>query len=452
MRALLKIHRFYDSGDVFGVNKLYGLSRDLLLLQKCPVELVDDLLNILKFSTDSNHEYSACLIELFNTVKDDSENMETNKRFSLSFNETETGISPQYQNAVMIKGLKILGCILASDIRQIKEWFNVEEIMASIIWPYLENSVPIETRIEALHCLGILAIAYDDVAVSNIRGITELIFKSTQPIRSLSLQIFMDLLYYWKPQKFSDLDITQLLINCLNTRKDDLLSLAVEGIVKLLISKRVNSVELVENLLILYFHPRTTTLPRVRQCLAYLFSGWTKGEPGNVRILSDLLLQVLLKLFQIHSQNSDLNMLDPADIAAQIIDWIDPRKAFESEDQFDFGYQCDIVQNLLRNMFSYTQLQLRYSSAILSKFYIEKAGNERLAANLLYLELLMENISDSSVFTTLKRYKTSTAKLVFKSYKLPADLEDKIRRDVNQLITGDNKVLEFGTPSKSILE
>ena len=448
MNGLLKIHRFYDNGDVYGVNKLYGLAREVLLLPKCPAELIDALLSILHFSTDSAQEYSSCLIELFNTIKDNSDQVEINKRFSLSFSE-DAEIEPKYQPIVITKGLKILGAIFASDTKKIKEWFDVNELMGSIILPYLDQPL-LAPKIEALNCLGILSIAYEEMAVQNIVGIAELIFKAPLPLRTLSLQLVMDILYYYKPEKFKELDCCELLISCLNTRKDELLSIAVEGIVKLMISKRIASESLVENLLILYFHPRTNTVPRVRQCLAYFFNGWTTNEPKHVEMISSLLLQVLIKLFQISLQHE--MMTNPLDIAVQMIDWIDPRKSINSESDFDHGFQVNLVKEMLKNCFSYTAVQVKYCASILSKFYIEKAGDERIATNALYIEYLMQHVDENAIITTLKRYKTNSMKLTSKGYQLPENVRESIEKDVNKMLVGDEHMIEFGTPSKSMIE
>eukprot|EP00835_Amoeboradix_gromovi_P000484 NODE_17_length_41373_cov_0.337016.p8 type:complete len:446 gc:universal NODE_17_length_41373_cov_0.337016:30985-32322(+) len=445
MNGLLDIHRFYDNGDVFGVNKLYGLARQVLMLQKCPSELIDGLIRILKFSTDSTLEYSSCLIELFNTIKDNSDKLEINKRFSISFNEGSTEIDEQYQSLVMQKGLKILSAIFASDITKIKEWFNVDSIMQSIILPYLDQPL-LETRMEALKCLGILSLAFESIAIEYLNKIGELIFKAQLPLRTLALQIIMDILYYYKPDKFVELECCELLISCLNTRKDLLLSLAVEGIVKLLISKRIMSVNLVENLLILFFHPRTNNVPRVRQCLAYFFAGWTKNDAEHVVMISQLLLPVLMKLFQIHLQQQD--MIDPVSIASQMIDWIDPRKSGFSDE----GFQADLVREMIRNCFSYTTAQIKYCVSILNKFYTAKAGDERIAVNAVYIDNLIQHVDENQIKTMLKRYKTQTLKLVSKSYILSDEWMVKISKDVNKMLTGDEKMIEFGTPSKSMIE
>ena len=451
MIGLLKIHRFYDNGDVFGTNKLYGLAREVLLLPRCPLTLVNCLITILKFSTDSITEYSACLIELFNTIKDTSEQSEINKRFSLSFNDINDStaatneVDPKYQSLVVLKGLKLLSAIFSSDITKIKEWFDISEIMNSILLPYLQDSNA-DLKTLALECLGILCIAYEQLAVENIIGLSELIFKSSLPIREMALQIVMDLLtvHFDALSAVKELNINNILLNCLNTRKDTLLALAVEGITKLIIKQKVNDSNLVENLLILYFHPRTNKLQRTRQCLAYLFSGYTQNVE-NTMVISELLVPVLLKLFQIHLQHS--TMLDPVTIAVQLLDWINPNKCACKVK----GFQFNIVVKVLSDCFKLNTIQTKYYCSILNKFDLQHTNDEQKSVLVLYIDHLMQQQEDSAILMLLKRFKTQLNKSITKYYKISPSIKEDVDKIVNKLL-GTEDLMAFGTPNKSMIE
>lgn len=92
--------------------------------------------------------------------------------------------------------------------------------------------------------------------------------------------------------------------------------------------EQISLPQVLKALVLVYFSPETSGNQQLRQCLSYFFPVYCYSSPANQRRLQSVILEAVDILDSVYDEQEDkAQMLQPNQIALQLIDWSDPGKA-----------------------------------------------------------------------------------------------------------------------------
>jgi len=159
-------------------------------------------------------------------------------------------------------------------------------------------------------------------------------------IQMMSLKIIFDLIMRHGFRAFEDVIINlgsngkftvcEIFKRCLKNTEGEVLSLAVSGISKLMLLKYFYDPQILQRLVILYFHPCTVNNDSLRQCLSYFLPAFSYSSIENQEFMTSILGVCIRKLLKQYYRNKE-DMITPIQIGQQMIDWTDYRRVLSND-------------------------------------------------------------------------------------------------------------------------
>ena len=108
-------------------------------------------------------------------------------------------------------------------------------------------------------------------------------------------------------------------------------TLAVEGFSKALLLRLSSEPQILEALLFLYFHPSTSDLDRMKQCLAFFIQAFASSSSANQSLIAHLTVPLIISLMPYYSiaSTTQAHALTITGIAQQFLLWTDSQFLFQ---------------------------------------------------------------------------------------------------------------------------
>ncbi|KAG5520001.1 hypothetical protein PMAC_001077 [Pneumocystis sp. 'macacae'] len=322
---------------------------------------------------------------------------------------------------------------------------NVEfmEIHSNLIVPAVRSHNG-SIREKGLRCLGLYSLLDKKSARENLVLFCHCVVKGHDSLQVEALKIVTDIFMRYKYEVFDGTSVNVQSIQSLfeqilqNSSNVDLVTVAVEAVSKLMLTSFFDDPKLLGILIILYFHPKTSSNLDLRQILAYFIPVYCYSLPKNQFRLQEVsrfcffivnnikifvsTLHKLLKVFD--DLDSDVEPIPFSQIALQMMDWIDPKKLINPDmhknQPGDIKANKDIHLYLAKDICiqinkSYNKEERRTLCSLLNKLHITSTSDHELADSLqkTIFKLLEENNTlDSFTKNSLNKFSSTLCKFV----------------------------------------
>ncbi|KAI8610069.1 nuclear condensing complex subunit [Chytriomyces sp. MP71] len=223
--------------------------------------------------------------------------------------------------------------IIRASLEQIQRPPRADPSFQCLIHKFIVPSVRSENgllRQTGLHCLGLACYVDKDLPLDNLQLFLHAFQaeQSNADIKKLVLQIIFDLVMVHGVTM-----LAYVIKYSLEQEDVGVLTLAVEGATKLMMMRVLADAEILEALLVLYFHPQTKNEFRLRQCLTCFFPMYALSSSENQMRIVQVVVAAFSSLALAYEESQQ--GLPPMDIAAQLIEWTDYRRLSRTQKTTD---------------------------------------------------------------------------------------------------------------------
>ncbi|KAJ3056122.1 hypothetical protein HK097_008045 [Rhizophlyctis rosea] len=379
---VLKIAEVQDFSDEMGRRDMLVCLRNMV----CTIELGDRLLSAIttiRKCASNEQEFMRFMVEeVLRTLLDQVEE------------EAEDDTPVEVRQAIILsKCLDIIKCILQCVEGVLSENPIMNVMLQDFIVPALRHPNAV-IRGVALHCVGLYGL-YDKALAQQQMPLFNHAFETGQAMACLVLQIYFDLIVVHGVATFWDEENGSLLVRepvggeepkpviqdtmekALDCDNEAILTVAVEGMAKLFVLGYVKDVQFLKQLVVLYFHPATKNMQRLRQCLSYFFPVYAHSSHKNQKYIQEIFLPAFERLLDV-AESMPGAMISPMQIAQQLIDWTDVRKVVRNDkdsDEFDGGLHADVAIDILK-------VAIREGDPAIKKMYCQMLNKLHLGQSL----------------------------------------------------------------------
>lgn len=323
---LLGIGNSLDYADEMGRRVMFSCLRELLVSSEIPNSQIPTIIDILMKTALNEKDLIRVIIEIICDIREPIE--EVNMLQDLTM-----------ESLINTKCLEIIKCLLERTDENLSDNPALSEINHNLIVPAIKSGEEYLREL-GLNCLGLWCNFDMELAVENM----PLFLFNTENIKPniqmMSLKIIFDLIMRHGFRAFEDVIINlgvngkftvcEIFKRCLKNTEGEVLSLAVSGISKLMLLKYFYDPQILQRLVILYFHPCTVNNDSLRQCLSYFLPAFSYSSIENQEFMTSVLGVCIRKLLKQYYRNKE-DMITPIQIGQQMIDWTDYRRVLSND-------------------------------------------------------------------------------------------------------------------------
>ncbi|KAJ3265950.1 hypothetical protein HDU77_003040 [Chytriomyces hyalinus] len=436
LTRLLQMTLFYDFSDEMGRRNVLECLKKLLLCEDFPTETICHMIRILQKMFRNEADVLAIVADAVCDIQDLIEN-----------GVESDDIDPDMRQLLLqMQSLEIIRALLEQIQKPPKQDPSFQCLLHRFIIPSVRDSTNSLLRQTGIHCLGLMCyidkqLALEtmglflhtyELAASDVEDAAGGGPAAKADTKKLVLQMVFDLVMIHGNDIVGDAAVVvPYLIKSAFEQQDDLdvLTIAVEGATKLMMMKFLVDAEVLQALLVLYFHPDTENAHRLRQCLTCFFPMFALSCAEN----QERLARVVVSAFSILalSYEDTERGLTPTEVAAQMIEWTDYRRLVcMQEENVEGGAQTSASSShgifaisLLEAMIKEPDLQ-KEGTKVLNALHIDLAIPEEQKKRILKLA---EDVHSMLLVdpTSLKSLKRFTTKIEDSQEKKDGDESDE---------------------------
>lgn len=478
LKELLSVAMLADYGDETGRRKMFSLLRDLIVDQLLPLPLIAGCLEILLKLSTGERDFMRVIVESVQELRgnleadpaftsdasgrqgasgggdgdddDDDDDERDEGHGEASFRKGKDGqirvatFSLNPVNASLdLRSLAIVRALLERVSGSIKDNTSMFGIVHELIVPAVRcKEGPI--REGGLVCLGLCSLLDRQIALDSFGVFIHQVQAAEVELRTKVLKIVFDLLLQhgigFLAEKGHGPDrVVEFLLYSLDQESKEVQATAVVGISKLMLSGIITNSEVLQMLVLVYFSPETCDNQKLRQCLSYFLPVYCYCSSANQRRMQSMMLPALDVLGGVYDDQEDKSeMLSPAQISVQLVDWTDPSKVVVLPGcEVDWEVHLDAAIEVIKTLFTSTQKDERKMLCqILPKLNIPQTiqNEAKLRGLILLIDELKERrpLSDSVSKNIVAKFQTGLQK------KFPDQLnplEEEALREIEGLGT-----------------
>ncbi|KAI9090308.1 nuclear condensing complex subunit [Phlyctochytrium arcticum] len=400
LKQLLLTAEQQDFTDEMGRREMLISLRDILSSVDLSKENILIAVGILKKLSLNEGDFTRVIIEILYTIYD-PETMESG--------EMDEELDEIEKSMLLLKCLDLTACVLECTEENLRENSAMNGILTTFILPALKNEHG-AIQYAGLQNLGLMCLLDKDLAKSHLPIFTSAFVDNRQAISLLALKEFFDLTILFGPSLLADSGaLSEVISETLQCDDEELLALAVEGAAKLMILGYLSDPTILQQIIILYFHPLTKDMNRLRQCLSYFLPVYSHASCKHQKLLRTVIVPCLQILIQEHVVSKDA-MIQPLQIGQQLVDWTDVRKVVGFERgsaDVDEGLHADLAIDLLEASILDEDLATqKLFCQLLNRLYFGSfAGLERIARVAELINTLKEAVpSNSPILPNLRKF------------------------------------------------
>ncbi|KAF9126426.1 hypothetical protein BGW39_006620 [Mortierella sp. 14UC] len=456
---LLMIARLLDYADEIGRRKMFGLLREMLLLNDLPDKHLECIVETMRKISLNEKDFTRIIIEIISDLR---ESTEAEQEEEMNQSEVEDDDSPDDQTmdlsdpdasrkrkhsavdksrrnstaAVVdeaeqarkeletmlnkVRCLTITKYMLERTSEHLQESSYMFGLLNQLVIPALGMQEEVMQDL-GLQCLGLICSLERNLAQDNMDLFLTCVFaeNATTHLHVLSLKIVFDLILTFglapMSTQITEERIKTDLKKTLESEEPEVQAIAVEGISKLMLTKVLKDAEILRTLIVLYFDPKTAKNNHLRQCLSYFLQVYFHSAYDNQVMLSEMAVPIMVQLIEMQQEAKD-EMPTPVNMAQQLLEWCDPHRGLEADPEkgpvnknIDFGLQANIAIELVKAMFSEAPYVRKALPNILHKIPLDDdAGEIRLKkmtlliGNLKTKRPIVEALSKKNLLTVEK--------------------------------------------------
>ncbi|KAG0380475.1 hypothetical protein BGX24_007959 [Mortierella sp. AD032] len=456
---LLMIARLLDYADEIGRRKMFGLLREMLLLNDLPDKHLECIVETMRKISLNEKDFTRIIIEIISDLResteieqedvanqsevddDDSPDDQTmdladpdasRKRKHSAVDKPRRGSSAAPVDEAdqarkdletmlnKVRCLTITKYMLERTSEHLQESSYMFGLLNQLVIPALGMQEEVMQDL-GLQCLGLICSLERNLAQDNMDLFLTCVFaeNATTHLHVLSLKIVFDLILTFGLAPMSTQITEERIKNDLKTtlesEEPEVQAVAVEGIAKLMLTKVLKDTEILRTLIVLYFDPATAKNNHLRQCLSYFLQVYFHSAYDNQVMLSEMTVPILVQLIEMQQEAKD-DMPTPVNMAQQLLEWCEPRRGLEADPEkgtvnrsIDYGLQANIAIELVKAMFSEAPYVRKFLPNILHKILLDDdAGEIRLKkltlliGNLKIKRPIVEALSKKNLMTVEK--------------------------------------------------
>ncbi|KAG4093922.1 hypothetical protein H8356DRAFT_1696136 [Neocallimastix lanati (nom. inval.)] len=324
---LLGIGNSLDYADEMGRRVMFSCLRELLVSSEIPNSQIPTIIDILMKTALNEKDLIRVIIEIICDIREPIE-------------EVNTLQDPTMETLINTKCLEIIKCLLERTDENLSDNPALSEINHSLIVPAIKSSEEYLREL-GLNCLGLWCNFDMELAVENMPLFLFNTENIKPKIQMMSLKIIFDLIMRHGFRAFEDViinlgvngkfTVNEIFKRCLRNTEGEVLSLAVSGISKLMLLKYFYDPQILQRLVILYFHPCTINNDSLRQCLSYFLPAFSYSSIENQEFMTSILGVCIRKLLKQYYSSKKDEMITPIQIGQQMIEWTDYRRVLSND-------------------------------------------------------------------------------------------------------------------------
>ncbi|EGF76593.1 hypothetical protein BATDEDRAFT_92549 [Batrachochytrium dendrobatidis JAM81] len=283
---------------------------------------------------------------------------------------------------------------------QCPEYPEIYTLLEEYVFPCMANPIPAISEL-ALACLAQCSLTNPTIASTNM-DVFYTLLSAKDARANICFKFFVDLILSNRIESLQDnkTGITTKLRHFLQCENETYLSQAVEGYCKLFLFDKLEDSEALLALLILYYHPSTAHLQRLRQSLSYFFPIYGHSKPWQ---LKEIFVRSILSFSEM-TRASPSSMLQPITIASQILDWLSTPLHADSNN-VDATFYADLAISCLTAATDASPVNRRLMCQVISKLQLSSSlPADKIEQMQILVEQLQSIMSDPSSINALKKF------------------------------------------------
>ncbi|KAL2911307.1 chromosome condensation complex Condensin, subunit G [Polyrhizophydium stewartii] len=271
------------------------------------------------------------------------------------------------------------------------------ELLEKYVFPCTGSSILAISKL-ALSCLAQCSLLDKTLAAANLDIF--LAYLESHDERALgSFQYFVDAIMHYGKDALAEKQVQAAMRTFLKSNNSERLSVAVEGFCKLLLLQRITDTQDLLAMVILFYHPSTSQIQKLRQSLSYFLPAFGHLLPAE---LAKIFVPAILALSSLPRAEAT-GMLPPLAVASQIVDWIAAAKPDTDASDTTF---TDLVEECLKSAIHGQPMNRRFLCQVLPKLPLPGSLSAEQIAHIDSLtQQLQSLVTDTQSTLALKRFR-----------------------------------------------
>ncbi|KAJ2378443.1 chromosome condensation complex Condensin, subunit G [Coemansia sp. RSA 2607] len=323
VHQLLLIARMSDFPDELGRRAMLTLMRKMLLVPEIPENNIEAVSDIIRKLSVSEQDFVRIMVEVISDVREPT--------------PTEADGLPAERVRIEslligIKCLIIIKYLLQRCFDKLNDGSSIYALLTECIVPAVQSS---ETVLQefGIECLALCCLLDRSLAVDNVVLFAQAVRQGSGELHAKGLAALLDLaLMYGVADLAPALGAPDALIKLLraelHSEDERTQATTAEGLARLLYAHRIaDPAPILQELLVLYYHPDTASNDALRQCLAYFFPAFSYMSNENQVLMQQVAVPTVCQLGGVLKQQAGDGQAGAtqSQVAHQIVTWSDPR-------------------------------------------------------------------------------------------------------------------------------
>jgi len=406
---LLLIASHLDYADEVGRRKMFAYLRELVGSFSVDELHVPAIVDVMRSISVNSKDFSRVMVEIMTDLLQET-GVNGPPRTPRKMTPQESQEQHYTKMFAMMRCLQIVRCMLTKTEGNLADMPSMDGLLNDLVIRAIKINDAEFAAVKSLgmHCLGLYCTMDKTLAQENMRVFIHAFCNSDHDeLQVVAVKTIFDLVMLWGLPTFQaeqGVDIIRIFKRCLEHESGDVVTTAVEGVAKLFILRFITDEELLQALIVLYFHPLTADNPRVRQCLNVFFEAFSHSAFANKKLMARVFTPALINLSKIQASLSaadSAKMTPLLQMGQQMLDWTDVRRLVKPEDGVDEALHVQVFTLLTESTFVQRSTAKVFSQWLSRAHFVK---TESLPALIAALDEVRKYSSDATATNAFKKY------------------------------------------------
>ncbi|KAJ2860775.1 chromosome condensation complex Condensin, subunit G [Coemansia aciculifera] len=322
IHQLLLIAKMSDFPDELGRRQMLTLMRKMILVPEIPENNIEAITDIIRKLSINEQDFIRIMVEVVSDVRETPSMGDS----------TDEHDAVTEALLVSMKSLMIIKYILQRCFDTLSEGSSMYGLLTECVVPAVQSSEMV-LQDYGIECLALCCLLDKGLAIDNLALFVQAALEGKGELRTKGLSALLDLAFMYgiselAPSVGSASDFVELLYGELASGDEKTQAMVGEGIARLLYAHRIpEPAKVLEELLVLYYHPSTSSNYALRQCLTYFFPAFSYMAHDNQAVMQQVTVSTICRLGGVLKQQAGdaQSGATQGQAAQQIVAWADPR-------------------------------------------------------------------------------------------------------------------------------
>ncbi|KAJ2886197.1 chromosome condensation complex Condensin, subunit G [Coemansia aciculifera] len=322
IHQLLLIAKMSDFPDELGRRQMLTLMRKMILVPEIPENNIEAITDIIRKLSINEQDFIRIMVEVVSDVRETPSMGDS----------TDEHDAVTEALLVSMKSLMIIKYILQRCFDTLSEGSSMYGLLTECVVPAVQSSEMV-LQDYGIECLALCCLLDKSLAIDNLALFVQAALEGKGELRTKGLSALLDLAFMYgiselAPSVGSASDFVELLYGELASGDEKTQAMVGEGIARLLYAHRIpEPAKVLEELLVLYYHPSTSSNYALRQCLTYFFPAFSYMAHDNQAVMQQVTVSTICRLGGVLKQQAGdaQSGATQGQAAQQIVAWADPR-------------------------------------------------------------------------------------------------------------------------------